>query len=805
MANNPVQIVLNAQNYVDFSYTPPGGRNKDFYAGRDAEFKIHKQKLISQISDMQRVLAQMPADELVYAKVELQADAWAKSHRPTKQVFPVKDLVTVSGSTIGSLIVELTPEDVPKIIQKVASAELETNWKENNKGKLEAKPTRVRSEVGAIQSIRTYEASDRRRFSVEQALKWLSDPRTGGAYYIETFVSHRSLEGRLSETGKRRAARALEAFEKQLSALDLPVQVTRTSEKWTNASLFIAKVQVDSSDPAALSVHTALLSFLDNQSLVKAIHLPPVLQAAEMPGSAADAPPISGPDGNKPYPVVGIVDSGVTNFPAVAQWCAGSIDFLPTDHQDVSHGTFIAGLVCGADELNPHPIFGEAKCQFYDLGLHPTAAGAYQVYYPRGFIDFLEQLDAEIPAAKEMGVRVFNMSLAVTTPVADESYSLFANLLDEIADRHDVVFVLPAGNLEGPLAREEWPADPADAQSMLLNYRFAGQDRIYQPADSIRALVVGALNPPDQGNALYPSRYTRKGPGPSLGAKPDIAHVGGKYDSESGLRSFTPEGAGVQSCGTSYAAPLAAKTVAVLDHIIEGGASRETLTALVVHHATPPDCLTSAQLKTVRKDFVGAGVPCTASETLLVGDHEITLVFSGVIYTGKELKFPFTWPKSLVSSEGKCSGKVKLTLAYRPPVDREQGGEFVRVNLDVFLRQEHINTKTQEASFVGRLKGEKTKQYEKELVTHGAKWWPVKRLEDELKELGNSSQWRLIIEPLARSESTLPEEGVPFTAVLTISDPEGQKPIFNEMRQQLQTAGANILDIRTAARVRTRH
>lgn len=106
MANNPVQIVLNAQNYVDFVNNPPGGGNKDFYSGRDAEFKTHKQKLISQISDMQKGLAQLPADELVYAKVELQSEAWAKSHRPTKQVFPAKDLVTVSGSTIGSLIVE---------------------------------------------------------------------------------------------------------------------------------------------------------------------------------------------------------------------------------------------------------------------------------------------------------------------------------------------------------------------------------------------------------------------------------------------------------------------------------------------------------------------------------------------------------------------------------------------------------------------------------------------------------------------------------------------------------------------------
>lgn len=803
MANNPVQVVLNAQSYVDFANNPPGGSIKDFFAGKDAEFQVHKEKLIAQVGDLQKALANVPEGELIYAKVELQSKAWAKSHRPIKKVFPTKDIASVSGPNIGSLVIEITPDDLPVIIETVRSAESMTKWDDKD-GKLKAKPSRTRSEVGAIQSIRSYEASDRRRFSVEQAMKWLADPRTGRAYYIETFVSHRSIEGRASDKTKNRATKAIEAFEARLSELNLPIEVTITSEKWTHASLYIVRLKEDSNYQEAESIHSALLSFLDHQPIVKSILLPPILQTANMPGGSAESPAISAPDSSKSYPVIGIVDSGVTNFPALAQWCTGSVDFFPKENQDVSHGTFIAGLVCGADELNTHPVFQESKCQYYDLGLHPTAAGSYQDYYPRGFIDFLEQLDAEIPAAKELGVRVLNMSLAVTVPVADESYSLFANLLDEIADKHDVLFVLPAGNLEESLARDEWPSDPDEAEAMLLGYRYKGLDRIYQPADSIRAVVVGALNPPDHNNAVFPSRYTRCGPGPSLGAKPDIAHIGGRFDAESGLRSFLPDGTGIQSCGTSYAAPLAAKTIAVLDHVIEGETSREALIALTVHHAEPPKCLSSKKLKTVKKDFVGAGIPCPAVETLVVGDHEITLVFNGVIHDGKELIFQFPWPKSLVGDDGKCSGNVKLTLVYRPPIDRGQGGEFVRANLDAFLRQEDIDKKTGKVSFKGRLKGEGTKQYEKELVQHGAKWWPVKRLEDELTGVGRSSQWKLVVEPLARSESSLPEDGMPFTVVLTISDPEKQKPVFNEMRQQLQVYGATISDIRTAARTRVR-
>jgi len=510
------------------------------------------------------------------------------------------------------------------------------------------------------------------------------------------------------------------------------------------------------------------------------------------------------PEDERSYPIVGIVDSGITNIPAIEAWSAGSADFLDMAGQDVSHGTFIAGLVCASDALNQDAIFAEGRCRFFDLGLHPTAAGAYENYYPRGFIDFLEQLDAEIPTAKEQGVRIFNMSLAVTTPVQHDGYSVFANMLDEIADKHDILFVLPSGNLDGALARPEWPLEPNDALAMLAGYRFQGQDGIFQPADSIRALVIGALDPRNGDGKFVPSQYTRRGPGPALGVKPDLAHVGGRFHQHSGLYSVSPDGAGIQSCGTSYAAPLAAKTVAAVNHAIEGGVSREALSALIVHHAEVPDGLNAGALKPIVKDFVGNGMPRAAAETLLAEDHEITMVFNGILNGGQELRFQFAWPASLVNDDGGCSGKVKLTLVYRPPIDRAFGGEFVRINLDTYLRQEVINPKTGAASFQGRLKGDGTKRFERELVQHGAKWWPVKTLADEFDGVGHSSQWRLVIDPLARSNCAVPEAGIPFSAILTIASPDGVTPIFNEMRQQLQNSGAQISDIRTALRPRVR-
>ena len=67
-----------------------------------------------------------------------------------------------------------------------------------------------------------------------------------------------------------------------------------------------------------------------------------------------------------------------------------------------------------------------------------------------------------------------------------------------------------------------------------------------------------------------------------------------------------------------------------------------------------------------------------------------------------------------------------------------------------------------------------------------------------------SSSWRLFVEYLTRAGEVMPAEGVPFTAIVTISDPDVEQPVFNDMRQNLQALGVQIADIRTAARITPR-
>src|SRR3546814_9304870 len=79
-----------------------------------------------------------------------------------------------------------------------------------------------------------------------------------------------------------------------------------------------------------------------------------------------------------------------------------------------------------------------------------------------------------------------------------------------------------------------------------------------------------------------------------------------------GLFSILPDGSVVDGCGTGYAAPLVAKTAAVLDHAIEGAVSRETLIGLLVHHAELPLPLQYKVLAPTARHMVGFGMLLTA-------------------------------------------------------------------------------------------------------------------------------------------------------------------------------------------------
>jgi hypothetical protein len=561
--------------------------------------------------------------------------------------------------------------------------------------------------------------------------------------------------------------------------------------------------------------HTELLSFLVEQSLVRRIELPPVLETTpSAPGAAVGPISMDEPSTGFDYPIVAIIDGGIGGGSPLDNWKVGDAGLVPISERDERHGTFIAGLVAAGSKFNPvlSDLLEPSGCKFYDLDLFPRY-DLRNSYY-RDIEDLFDTLDEKVKVAKrDFGVRIFNLSFAIGKRSSRLAYSLAADRLDRIARANDVIFVVAAGNLDS-VSRPRWPDKAEDAVAMLA--AFGVNDSLTSPSDHVFGITVGAVNPFGVlGHVpLMPTTYTRRGPGVGGARKPELAHCGGAdgaIGNMTGLISLTPSGEAVHNCGTSFAAPLTAATIATLDQRLARQAPRETLLALPIHRAKRPSAFNKKLLRPIAREFVGFGIAPPADEILHDEPHSVTLVFNDRLLAKQRLEFPFAWPKSLVGEDGSCRGRVEVTLSFTPPVDPDHREEAIRVQLDAHLQNEHLDVTTGELEWQSRLEADaadvpqgmaKTEIY---LIRNGLKWSPIKRYHLVMpKGRGNTSNWKLSLSSLVRAGEVFPADGVVFSLVMTISDVARAAKIREEMKQDLKNRGLVLADITVAHRVRPR-
>jgi len=93
----------------------------------------------------------------------------------------------------------------------------------------------------------------------------------------------------------------------------------------------------------------------------------------------------------------------------------------------------------------------------YDVPLYPLKNLFFQ-RYPNGFRDFLQEMENAIEEACTRGVRIFNLSINALAEVG--YYGTYAEYLHAIADRHKVLIVNSAGNLDSSQSRLIWQLRP---------------------------------------------------------------------------------------------------------------------------------------------------------------------------------------------------------------------------------------------------------------------------------------------------------------------------------------------------------
>ena len=370
MPNNPVQIVLND---TDFHQAPDPGqppRPKDFFENENRAFAAHRDSLAGAIQAIIEEVAESPYGNATYLRVQMRTEAVAKSYRPVEWLFQADQFPCVGAEAVGTLYFRAPLMYLSRLRARIEEAEttVRTAIRQRD-GKPYPAPTVKRAEVGAIESIEITPPSAKRTFSTAAAMQLFTDPATVSGYQIELFEAFDADVIADDPTGRTALFRSLQrlfvsfgpgtrAFlaSKLGRTPVLEFQLTR-DEAPAIVDNRLGLIRGDSAPPLPparidddASRHEATLNSLQGHPLIRAIRPPVRLQlvdegtdfsGGDVAGGAALS--IPEPAQNATYPIVGIIDSGVSTI--LDPWVVERFDYLGENDYEPDHGTMVAGLV----------------------------------------------------------------------------------------------------------------------------------------------------------------------------------------------------------------------------------------------------------------------------------------------------------------------------------------------------------------------------------------------------------------------------------------------------------------------------
>ena len=506
------------------------------------------------------------------------------------------------------------------------------------------------------------------------------------------------------------------------------------------------------------------------------------------------------------YPIVGVLDSGVSKNPYLAPWLLeDKFSSYPDELIDPMHGSCVSSIILYGDQLQGKNWTGNTGCKIFDATVFPDQK--------QESIDEDELVENIREAIKENNyIKIWNLSLGTGAESDINDFSDFGKALDDIQLANDVIICKSTGN-----CRNFEKGHP--------------KSRVARSGDSVRSLVVGSVAHSkkiyDIADLNHPSPFTRIGPGPANSIKPDIVSFGGNAGMkdgrrvENGVYAITQDGSSVKIIGTSFATPRVTSLLSELNFKINETFNPTLLKALAIHSAKYP---TGIRLPiNERVNQMGFGIPDSADEIIYNDPHEITLILQENITRGEFieiLEFPF--PESLIDDDGFFYGEIKITLVGQPVLREKQGAEYCQSNLELmFGTYENIKERdTTKANILNEIGPDDTQnvlldsnyksahikdtesEYARErvLLNYGKKYQPVKKYSVNLSEMKDARQrdsltsnrkWYAKIKGTYRdfAETLAIQDGEElnqdFTLIVTIRDTKAENQVYNEVSRLL--------------------
>ena len=724
---NPIKHVEFAmEDYIRPKVTP-GGSNAPLKKVDDGFRSTLIESLQSVKECLQRGKSTMKLD-VCTAIVELEDNATAKSHRPT-DIFNERTCPFFGDAGYGRMLIQVTSQGINQLEQKILNS--------HTKGGIKA--------LSAIKSISQYEASIEEPSEVNSAvvvrLFRYSDP-----------LLNQSIDKK---------------FEDTLTALEC---------KWQKHRSQTVRLYKVSSNTEALLKIAPTLAIIQSTVVANSIAIQPM----NNDGIASEQAEIAPPDPFTDYPVVGVVDSGVSiHCGPLSQWVIGHNRKVPEPFRDLNHGTFVSGMLSNSYLYNQDQRFPNCQSKIVSVEVLGDNVG-----------DIFDIVNAMYETAEtHPEIKVWNLSLGSPEAVSMYEISAMALMLDEFQDKYQCLCVIAAGNYVEKM--RSWPP----TQKL--------DDGISSPGDSIRGLTVGSLAHVD-GHVKNeePSPFSRKGPVSNYVQKPDVVHFGGNMLNVGGttiplgVNSVCPNGRKRNDIGTSYATPIVSNIAANLFQQLGQRATPNLVKALIIHNANMGMDL---NFKDEHRPYYGWGLPSDLPSILEVNDYEATLAFEGHAQKSFEVeKLPFPIPDCLRTKDDKVRGEFFITLVYQPELDANQAFEYCQAEVKVGFGEI-----SEDGSFNSKVPPKQDSHlYEEDLVKNGDKWSPVKVYQKRFPKGVDIKNWRLRVKILGRDGYEAEGVQVPFTILLTIRDIDKEKPVYNEMVNLMNVYNWNISDLVVDQRIK---
>ncbi|WP_327691332.1 S8 family peptidase [Streptomyces sp. NBC_00461] len=439
-----------------------------------------------------------------------------------------------------------------------------------------------------------------------------------------------------------------------------------------------------------------LVSQLLNVDLIAKIELLPVEGSDHLRPSNVDAAQVSDlpvPAGDAP--VVGLIDSGVQAEHPLLRGCVVDATAVGSAFNDGidrhGHGTSVASILIRGS-IETQLASGEWEtppCRILSVRVLDSDNRIPQSRLPQS------EITNAVAYLAAQGVKVINVSLGDEdgVMVGDRAPTLAA-VLDSLAQKFGVVFVVPTGNVA--------PADysgPFDEQLRndyplrLLGDSIGG---LMDPAPSALSLTVGgtvpALRAPTLGRVPmgkpgWPSPFSRVGPGINGAIKPEVSAPAGTLGQE--LDSYNPDddeafmvavadGRRDRSTvvsynrGTSFAAPHVARACAMVQDAYPD-ASANLIRALVLQSVTSGESplsgipgITDAVRESENLRLTGYG-SVSEERSVLSGDRDTVLFAEEKIPLDSVHLYTIPVPDSFFVA-GRVDRGITVSLCYDPPV-----------------------------------------------------------------------------------------------------------------------------------------